>query len=50
MLIKEEHAKLEKLINVLKPFNKVSETLSGESYVTSSMVIPGFKHIEKSYK
>ncbi|RNA24533.1 zinc finger BED domain-containing 4-like [Brachionus plicatilis] len=41
-----ELAYLEELINVLSIFDKVSETLSGENYVTSSMIVPGFKYIE----
>ncbi|CAF1148391.1 unnamed protein product [Brachionus calyciflorus] len=46
----EELIELGELIDLLSPFNKISETLSGETYVTSSLIIPGFKYIEKKLK
>ncbi|CAF0711265.1 unnamed protein product [Brachionus calyciflorus] len=47
LLEKDEPSKLGDLIFVLSPFNPISSNLSGETYVTSSMIIPGFKFIEK---
>lgn len=48
LLKSNELSDLELLIQVLTPFERVSETLSGETYVTSAMIIPALKYLEKS--
>lgn len=47
LLNKDELDLLPQVISLLSPFDRVSQTLSGEEYVTSAMIYPGFKYIEK---
>ena len=46
MLNQEELDILFQSLKSLGPFNKLSETISGETFLTTCMIIPGLKFIE----
>ncbi|CAF1080442.1 unnamed protein product [Brachionus calyciflorus] len=46
LLTNNELEFLSPFLKCLGPFNKISETMSGENYVTSSMILHGLKFIE----